>query len=76
MTVLKPCNFIKKTPTLCFSVNIPKVSGTALIIEKLVVPFELSFSIRKEFLKKEVSGEITFALINLLHVKMQEPPTR
>ena len=33
--------------------------------------FELCFSIRKEFLKKKVSGEIAFELISLYHV--QEP---
>ena len=38
--------------------------------------FELSFSIRKEFLKKKVSGEIAFALISLFHVQMQEPASR
>ena len=38
--------------------------------------FELGFSIRKEFLKKKVSGEIAFALISLFHVQMQEPVSR
>ena len=38
--------------------------------------FEGSFSIRKEFLKKEVNGEIAFALISLLHVKTREPASR
>ena len=33
--------------------------------------FELCFSIRKELLKKKVSGEITFELISLFQV--QEP---
>ena len=37
--------------------------------------FELSFSIRKEFQKKE-SGEIAFALISLFLVQMQEPGSR
>ena len=37
---------------------------------------ELSFSIRKGFLKKEFSGEIPFALISLFHVQIQEPPNR
>ena len=34
--------------------------------------FELCFSIRKEFLKKEVSGKIDFELITLFHVQTQE----
>ena len=33
--------------------------------------FELCFSIRKEFLKKKVSGEIAFELISLFHVQIQ-----
>ena len=38
-----------------------------------MVAFELSFSIRKEFTNKEVSGEIFFALISLVFVQIQEP---
>ena len=38
-----------------------------------MAPFELCFSIRKEFLKKKVSGEIAFELISLFHVQIQEP---
>ena len=38
--------------------------------------FELCFSIRKEFLKKKVSGEIAFELISLFHVQIQEPTSR
>ena len=38
--------------------------------------FELCFSIRKKFLKKEVSGEITFELISLFHIQIQEPTSR
>ena len=34
--------------------------------------FELCFSIRKEFSKKKVSGEITFELISLFHVQIQK----
>ena len=34
---------------------------------------ELSFTIRKEFLKKKVSGEIAFALVTLFHSQIQEP---
>ena len=38
--------------------------------------FELCFSIKKEFLKKIVSGEIAFELISLFHVQIQEPTNR
>ena len=38
--------------------------------------FELCFSIRKEFSKKKVSGEITFELISLFHVQIQKPTSR
>ena len=38
--------------------------------------FELCFSIRKEFLKKKVSGEIAFDLISLFYVQIQEPTGR
>ena len=40
--------------------------------------FELCFSIRKEFLKKKVSGEVAFEfeLISLFHVQTQEPTSR
>ena len=31
---------------------------------------------RKEFKEKKVSGEITFALINLSHVQIQKPASR
>ena len=41
-----------------------------------VAALEVNFSIRKEFLKKKVSGEIVFALISLFHVQMQEPASR
>ena len=34
--------------------------------------FEVSVSIRKEFLKKKVSGEITFASISLFYVQIPE----
>ena len=37
-----------------------------------VADFELCFSIRKEFLKKRVSGEIAFDLISLFHAQIQE----
>ena len=61
----------KRLQHRCFLVNIPKVLGTAFFRTILVAAFELSFSIRKEFLKKEVSGEIAFALINLFQVQIQ-----
>ena len=38
--------------------------------------FESCFRIRKEFLKKKVSGEIAFDLISLFHVQMQESTGR
>ena len=38
----------------------------------MVAAFELCFSIKKEFLKKKVSGEIAFELISLFHVDIQE----
>ena len=38
--------------------------------------FEVSFSIRKEFLKKKINGEIAFALISLFHAQIQEPASR
>ena len=37
------------------------------------MPVALSFSIRKEFKKKEVNGEIAFALISLFQVQIKEP---
>ena len=42
----------------------------------LLAAFELCFSIRKEFLKKKVSGEIAFDLISLFHVQIQESTDR
>ena len=42
----------------------------------MVAAFELCFSIKKEFLKKKVSGEIAFELISLFHVDIQEPTSR
>ena len=38
--------------------------------------FELCFSIRKEFLKKKVSGENAFDLISVFHVQIQQPKSR
>ena len=64
-TVLKALNFIKKRlQHRCSRRTTP------------VAAFEVSFSIRKEFKKKKVSGEITFALINLFHVQIPEPASR
>ena len=37
-----------------------------------VAAFELYVSIRKEFSKKKVSGEIAFELISVFHVQIQE----
>ena len=38
--------------------------------------FKVSFSIRKEFQKKKVNGEIVFALISLFHLQIQEAASR
>ena len=38
--------------------------------------FELSFSTRQKFKKKKVSGEIAFALTNLLQIQIQELASR
>ena len=38
-----------------------------------VATYELSLVLEKNFLKKEVSGEIAFALINLFQVQIQDP---
>ena len=46
------------------------------LFRKTVAAFEVSFSIRKESEKKKVSGEITFALISLFYVQIQEPANR
>ena len=53
---------------MCFPVNIPKVLGVII----LGAAFELSFNIRKEFLKTKVSGDIAFALISLVLVQIQK----
>ena len=41
-----------------------------------MAPFELCFIIRKNLLKKRVSGETAFELISLFHVQIQEPTSR
>ena len=41
-----------------------------------VATFALSFSIRRFFFKKKVNGEISFVLINLFQVQIQEPASR
>ena len=41
-----------------------------------VAAFELCFSIRKDFLKKKVTGEIAFELISLFHLQIQGPRSR
>ena len=38
--------------------------------------FESSLVFEKNLKKKEVSGEIAFALISLFHVQLQEPASR
>ena len=56
--------------------NITKVLGTAFLIEQLQWLILNCFSIRKEFLKKKVSGEIAFDLISLFHAQIQESTGR
>ena len=75
-TVLKAYNFIKKRLQYRrFPVNVLKGLGTAFFRTISVVAFQLSY-IREEFLKKKVSGEIAFALINLFQAQIQEPANR
>ena len=59
----------KRLQHRCFSENIPKSFRDICFRTILVTAFELSFSIRKELKKKEISGEIAFALINLCQVQ-------
>ena len=58
--------------------NIPKVLGIVFFFYRitLVAAFELCFGIRKEFLKKKVSGEVAFDLISVFHVQLQQPKSR
>ena len=42
----------------------------------MVAAFELCFGMRKEFLKKKVSGEVAFNLISVFHVQLQQPTSR
>ena len=77
VTVLKAYNFIKKRLQYRrFPVNVLKDLGAAFFRTISVVAFQLNFSIREEFLKKKVSGEIAFALINLFQAQIQEPANR
>ena len=65
----------KETATeVCSCKYIPKVLGTAFLIELLwwLLINEILVS-EKNFLKKKISGELTFALICLFHVQIQEP---
>ena len=57
----------------CVPVNISSFMNSFFYRTTPVAAFELCFSIRKEFLKKKVSGEIAFELISLFHVQIQEP---
>ena len=57
--------------------HITKVLETAFFYRTtLVAAFEVSFSIRNEFLKKKVNGEIAFVVINLFHMQIQKPASR
>ena len=60
----------------CVPVNISSFMNSFFYRTTLVAAFELCFSIRKEFLKKKVSGENVFVLINLFHIQIQEPTRR
>ena len=62
-TFFKACNFIKERLQHRWRTT-------------PMAAFEVSFSIRKEFQKKKVSGEIVFALISLFYVQIQEPASR
>ena len=75
--VLKACNFIKKRlQHRCFPVNIPKNFKNNFFYRTTPVDAFEWWSIRKEFLKKKVSGEITFDIITLFNVQIQEPMSR
>ena len=51
--------------------HIPKVLGTVLFHRTTpVAAFEVSFSIRKNFLKKKFNGEIAQGSISLFHVQL------
>ena len=58
-----PATLLERDSNTRLPVNVPKV-------------FKFCFSIRKEFLKSKVSGEIAFELISLFHVQIQEPTSR
>ena len=67
----------KETPTQVFTCEYCKsFRDTIFYRANLVTDFELSFSIRKEFPKKKLSGEIASALISLIHVQIQLPASR
>ena len=53
--------------------SIPKVLGAIFLIEKLWWLLLNYFWYQKEFLKKKGSGEISFALISLFNIQIQEP---
>ena len=57
--------------------HVPKVLETNFFYRTILrAAFEVSFSIRKVFLKQKVNGETAFALMNLFYVQIQEPARR
>ena len=56
--------------------NIPKVLGTAYLIEQFWWLFFNYVLVLERIKKKEVSGEIAFNLISSFYVQMQEPTSR
>ena len=76
--VLKAWDFviIKETPTQLFSCEYSKNFRNNFFYRTTPVDAFEWRSIRKEFLKKKVSGEITFDIITLFNVQIQEPTSR
>ena len=56
--------------------NVPNVLRTAFFIELQWLLLNNVLVFREEFKEKKVSGEIAYALINLLHVQIQKPGIR
>ena len=56
--------------------HIPSFRDCFFYRATLVATFEVSFSIRKEFLKKKINGGIAFPLSGLFDVQIKEPASR
>ena len=67
-----PAISLKDSNTGVFLWIFQSFGGSFFYRTTLVARFEFYFSIRKEFLKKEVSGEIAFTLISLFHYKYKK----